>query len=259
MVIYKNEELIESLEDWKRLAPPKSAQQWVDGRSAKESARAWLEGGGEYLPSDLEILLRDHQAFGPVLHWKAEPEAKLRFDSFRGEPRNSDLAAHVEDSHGKFLIAVEAKADETFGEKVSDALGSALERYAANAASNGIARIQQLAIALFKKRKRGQIALKDVRYQLLTASAAALCEAEGYGYTRSLLLIQEFVTDKTLDKKHERNAKDLNRFLARLSDGEYSSLASGEIVGPIRLPGTPLVSANVELYLGKLSRNVRAN
>ena len=91
------------------------------------------------------------------------------------------------------------------------------------------------------------------------ASAGALCEAERHGYTRSLLLVQEFVTDKTLDRKHDRNSMDLARFLARLSNGKYLSLTSGEIVGPIRIPGTPLVSASVDFYVGKLTRNLRAN
>jgi len=264
--IVKNDEIIKTIEDWKRLAPPKSEKQWVDGRSAKETARAWLQGGVDTLPDDIDtlpddidILLSGHRDFGPVIRWTAEPEAKLRFDRFRGEPRNSDLAVHAEDSYGKFLIAVEAKADEPFAEKVSDALSNALERYATNTASKGIVRIQQLARALFTERESGQSALKDLRYQLLTASAGALCEAERHGYTRSLLLIQEFVTDKTLNRKHDRNSKDLARFLARLSNGEYSSLTSGEIVGPMRVPGTPLVSASVDFYVGKLTRNIRAD
>lgn len=258
MTISKNDEFIKTLGDWRRLAPPKSAHQWVDGRSAKETARTWLEGGGRRLPADLDILLRHHKDFGPVLHWRAEPEAKLRFDSFRGEPRNSDLAVHAEDSHGKFLVAVEAKADEPFGENLSDALCNALERYITNTSSKGITRIQQLVRALFSKREGDQSALKDLRYQLLTASAGALCEAERHGYARSMLLIQEFVTDKTQDSKHERNSKDLAQFLARLTDGTFSSLTSGEIVGPIPVPGTPLVSTSVDFYIGKLTRNLRA-
>ena len=241
------------------MAPPKSEKQWVDGRSAKETARAWLQGGADNLPGDVEDLLRSHRDFGSVIHWTAEPEARLRFDHFRGEPRNSDLAIHAEDSGGKFLIAVEAKADEPFAEKVSDALSNALERYTLNAESKGIARIQQLARALFVGRESGQSALRDLRYQLLTASAGALCEAERHGYTRSLLLIQEFVTDKTRNSKHARNAKDLDRFIYRLSSGENSSLDSGEIVGPICVPRYPLASANVDLYIGKISRNIRAD
>ena len=257
MTIAKSGELIKTIEDWHRLAPPKSEKQWVDGRSAKETARAWLQWGADNLPSEVEDLLSRHGDFGPVIQWTAEPEARLRFDEFRGEPRNSDLAVHAEDSRGKFLIAVEAKADEPFAEKVSDALSKALERYATNAQSKGIVRIQQLARALFVQRESGQSSLRDLRYQLLTASAGALCEAERHGYSRSLLLIQEFVTDKTLDRKHARNSKDLARFINRLSRGEYSSLNSGEIVGPVRVPGYPLVSANVDFYVGKISRNIR--
>lgn len=257
MAIIKDGERIGIVEDWQRLAPPKSADQWADGRSAKEAARAWLQRGGIDLPDDVDKLLEEHAAFGPVIRWEAEPEARLRFDTFRGEPRNSDLAVHAEDSHGSYLIAVEAKADEPFGESVADALSNALERYVGNSASNGVMRIQQLARALFAERERGQPALKELRYQLLTACAGALCEAERNGYQRSLMLVHEFVTEKTTDEAHERNSRDLGRFIERISGGQTRSIRSGEILGPFRVPGTPLLSGHIQLYMGKLTRNLR--
>jgi hypothetical protein len=36
---------IDSFKDWERLAPPKGANQWLDGRSAMELARAWCGDG----------------------------------------------------------------------------------------------------------------------------------------------------------------------------------------------------------------------
>jgi hypothetical protein len=121
MPIIKNLKPIVSLNDWEDRAGPKATYQWADGRSAKEAAKAWLEGGGLALPSEIQETLVGHSAFGSPASWIAEPEAKLRFDRFGGEPRNSDLAVVVEDAFGPYLMAVEAKADETFGETLEEA------------------------------------------------------------------------------------------------------------------------------------------
>jgi hypothetical protein len=259
MPISKDRIELKSLQDWERLAGPKSQDQWVDGRSAKEAARAWLQGNGVHLPPEVATALADHPAFGPVRNWDAEPEAKLRFDKFAGETRNSDLAVYAQDAHGPFLIAVEAKADEPFGETVAETLSAALERYLDNNRSNAIARVQQLAQALLGPRKQGDPTINEVRYQLLTACAGAVCEAERCGYSRALMLVHEFVTDKTKDANHCRNAADLDLFLRRLSHGAVVNLSVGEILGPFTVPGGPLLQGSVALFIGKVSRNLRTN
>ena len=91
MAITKDGRAIASLEDWLVHAPPKSAGHWVEGRSAMEVARAWLEGRGADLPPEVLAALAAHRVFGPVRAWAAEPEARLLFDDFPGEPRNTDL------------------------------------------------------------------------------------------------------------------------------------------------------------------------
>jgi hypothetical protein len=257
MNITKNGTPITSLEDWEKRAGPKSPDQWVDDRSAKETARAWLEGKGLLLPKEVSAVLASHPAFGEVLTWDAEPEAKLRFDSFSGEPRNSDLVVHATDSHGKYLIAVEAKADEPFGETVSDTLSAAIERRLENERSNGVTRVEQLAKAILGPRTNGEPQIKHIRYQLLTACAGALCEAERCGYSRALFLIHEFITDKTIEDKHVQNANDLNSFVSRLSHGAVTGVRTGEIQGPFILPGAPLVEAKVNLFIGKVTKDIR--
>ncbi|MEQ1628600.1 MAG: hypothetical protein ABL965_14475 [Nitrospira sp.] len=257
MPIIKNGFELRSLEDWELRAGPKSHEQWVDDRSAKEAARAWLGLDGSELPVEVQKALASHAAFSSVREWVAEPEAKLSFDSFPGEPRNSDLVVYAKDTSGEFLVAVEAKADEPFGETVPDALTSALERYVKNTRSNGVTRIQQLAVALLGPRQDGEMTLKDIRYQLLTATAGALCEAERRGLDRAVLLIHEFVTDKTSDEKHDANAGDLNCFVARLSHGAVTSVQPEYLYGPFTVPGAPLLSTKVNLFVGKATRNLR--
>ena len=140
MTISKKGATILTLEDWQRLGGPKKTEQWVDGRSAKEAARAWLEAAPGRMPAEVVAALERHPAFGSVIDWAAEPEVRLPFDSFDGEPRNTDLLVTARDEHGLYLVAVEAKADETFSETVSETLVGATERYLKADRSKGVAR-----------------------------------------------------------------------------------------------------------------------
>lgn len=221
-----------------------------------EAAIAWLESGNA-LPPEVAALLESHPDFGPVVEWHAEPEAMLRFDKFKGEPRNSDLAVYAQDRHGPFLIAVEAKADEPFGETFAHTMGTAAERYLGNENSKGVARAMQLATALFGPRHKGEPTIGKLRYQLMTGVAGALCEAEQHGFDRTIFLVHEFVTNKTRDDRHARNANDLAEFVARLTHGMHADLKPGQLAGPISVPGQPLVGHGPQLYVGKVVRKVR--
>jgi hypothetical protein len=246
-----------TLDDWERHAGPKRPIQWQDGRSAKEAARAWLEARSPGLPAEIAAIIATHPAFGPVPWWEGEPEVRLPFDRRRGEPRNTDLLLTAEDAMGRYMIAVEAKADETFGELVSEALAQAVERRLVNPRSDGVTRIQDLATALFGPREKGAPNLGTIRYQLLTAAAGALRAATDRKVNRVALLVHEFRTDRTRDERHALNNADLGRFLARLTKGEVSAAATGILYGPIRVPGRPLLDAVPDLYIGKAVRDVR--
>lgn len=258
MAITKKGTTITSLHEWETQAGPKKKNQWAEGRSAMESARAWLKGEGKEIPPEILSALAGHRNFGPIQSWQAEPEAKLWFDNFAGEPRNTDLVVYVKDSHGWFLIAIEAKADETFGETISETFSAALERYLKNNRSNGITRIKQLSKAMLGLRKKGEPKVGEIRYQLLTACAGALCEAERRGFSRAILLVHEFVTSKTNDDKHLQSAQDLDKFVERISEGLVTSVQTGRIYGPFVVPGVPLLATKVELFIGKVSRNLRS-
>jgi hypothetical protein len=254
-MIIKNNTTIDTLEKWKSLAGPKRADQWKDGRSAKETALAWLEAGPDNLPQEIEDLLARHDDFGPVSTWSAEPEAKLRFDSFAGEPRNSDMVVTCTDAKGEFSIAVESKADEAFGETIADTMAAALERKIENPRSNGIARVEQLVAALLGPRKQKEPALRDIRYQLLTACAGALKLAIDSKQDRVLVLVHEFATSKTSPEKRKKNTHDLDLFLKRLSHLSVTALKECEICGPFHVPGLPLFDNPPRLYVGKVVRH----
>jgi hypothetical protein len=253
MSIAKAGQPIASLADWAQHAPPKSPRHWVDGRSAKEVARAWLEGGGITMPQEVLAVLARHPRFDEVLSWDAEPEAKLRFDAFPGEPRNTDLLVIVNDAFGPYVLAVEAKADESYGETLGAVLAAALERHIENPRSNGIARIEGLATLLLKPRSGGHPKAGDLRYQLFTACAGALAEAHRRRAGRAVMLVHEFITPATTDVKHARNGSDLRLFLSRVSGQGETLLDDGELQGPFVFPAY----AGVELFVGKVARNLR--
>ncbi|EGV19102.1 DUF6946 family protein [Thiocapsa marina] len=253
MSIAKAGQRIASLADWEQYAPPKSPRHWVDGRSAKEVARAWLEGGGITMPQEVLAMLSGHPRFDGLLSWDAEPEARLRFDAFPGEPRNSDLLVIADDSFGPYLLAVEAKADETYGDTLADVLAAALEQRIENPRSNRIARIDGLATLLLRPRCAGQPKAGDLRYQLFTACAGALAEAHRRRSARAIMLVHEFITSATSDVKHARNASDLRSFLSRISGQGETLLHDGELQGPFVFPPY----AGVELFVGKVARNLR--
>lgn len=254
--IRKNGQVIASLTDWEKYAGPKSSDQWVDDRSAKEAARAWL-AGGELLPPEISSALAGHPEFGEVLDWSAEPEAKLLFDDFAGEPRNSDLVVHARDAKGSYLIAVEAKADEPFSDSIEVTIKKAEARQTANPRSNGLNRVSQLGEALFRNEMAINPVFKSLRYQLLTASAGALCEAERKGYGRAVLMIQEFITRKTDDDNHLKNGLDLRNFINAIHAGAMAAPESGVLYGPFFVPGGKLLKAPPQLYIGKVVRNLR--
>lgn len=258
MSISKNSFPIETLEDWERLAGPKSAHQWVDGRSAKEVARAWLQGGGDELLAEVRWIIEKSIDFGSIIEWQAEPEVKLPFDSFPGEPRNSDLVVWARDEQGPFVVAVEAKADEPFGKTVSEAMNDGLEKKVANPRSKILDRVEQLARSLLPAQAQGMPSAAELRYQLLTACAGALAEAERQSCDRAVMLVHEFITNKTDNENQQANSADLDNFLGRISDGKASAGETDQLYGPLPVPGDPLFSANTRLYLGKVQRNIRS-
>lgn len=258
MPISKNDVSIRTLEDWEASAGPLGPDHWSDGRSAMEAARAWLEGDAVDPPKELMPALKRHDAFGKLATWWAEPQMKLAFDGPADATFDANLLVHAEDAHGAFLIAVDAMTDEPFGDTVADTLAAAVDSLLETGCSTGIDRVTRLAAALLGPRVGDGPALKDLRYGLLTACAGCIAEAERHGVSRALLLIQEFVTDRTVDRKLLPNAIDLGRFVKRLSHGAFKSVGPGDIVGPFPLPGAPLLAGGVDFYIGKISRNLRS-
>lgn len=250
---------ISSMADWFAHAPPKGLKlHWQDGRSAKETARAWIDALPA-MPSEIEDVLKAHPDFGPVFDWRAQPEARLAFDSLRGEPRNTDLLVHAHDGRGQYIVAVEAKADESFGETVAKALEAASKAVIKTPNSQRRRRIDWLLAHVLPcnaPRASVQNTSADLalRYQLLTACAGAVAQAWRENCKRAVMLVQELVsTAKTTPENLQRNAQDLEAFVCRLA-GFPLAAPSGTLIGPF----TTKVAPEVALYVGKVRREVDA-
>ena len=254
-IISKDGSRIQKVDDWFRYARPKGGTgQWVDGRSAKETARAWL-GDAPSIPSEVQHLLATSPDLAELQFERAVPEALLPFDKHSG-PRNADLAIWARGPRGPVAITVEAKADETFGPVVEEALSDALERLVKNPRSGGVARIADLASSLFAPVSKGQPAITNLRYQLLTAVAGTLAHGAKIGAKHAVLVVHEFVTTATSRHRLNENAADLAGFVHRLSRGTVVRVEAGQLYGPFVLPGNPLFDPPASLFIGKATRNL---
>jgi predicted nucleic acid-binding protein len=256
-MFFRDDQAIRSLDDWKLHAGPKLDSQWKSGRSAMETARAWLAPVSPDFPPEVASTLQSHPDFARIVSWTGEPEVCLPLDMRRGETRNTDLLISARDDNGEFLIAVEAKADESFDRMIKEVLVSALETKIAKPKSQALDRAVDLVQSLLREREGAHASVGELRCQLFTGAVGVLREAERRGIGRAVLLIHEFVTDETIDSKHAANSDDLNRWLERVSQGTFRTLAGNTLVGPISVPGAPLLKGIATLYVGKSIRVLR--
>jgi hypothetical protein len=256
MRIEKNGLSIESIDDWWRIAPPKDpVRHWVDGRSAKETAKAWLARAPQSPPSEIERLLSSRTDLEGLVIEYVEPEARLPFDG-RSSPRNADLAIIARDARGIVAITVESKADEVLDELVATVFKEAIERLIESPRSGGVARIAEVAQSILPPRVPGTPAVAELRYQLLTAVAGTLAHAVALDTDRAIVVIHEFQTTRTSSRKLADNAADIDRFVARLSQGSVQEIVPGRLVGPFVVAGEPLFARPFSLYIGKAIRQI---
>jgi hypothetical protein len=257
-MIAKHNHDIKSLEDWEKYGGPKKATQWKDGRSAKEVAKAWIHSFPEF-PLEVIQTLKTSSCIGEITEWNAVPEARLKFDTFRGEPPNLDLFVIAQDTTGLLVMGVEAKADEEFSSILSETHRNALSRLKKNPNSKGVIRLENLLKNLLGSNLESLAELGELRYQLLTATAGILSAASKEGATRAILFIHEFRTDQTTDKLHSLNQKDLNDFIRFFSKGAYDSVQNNSVVGPLVHRSEITNNRDIQFYIGKATRDVRSS
>lgn len=271
---------IRTLEEWHECAPPKKPDiHWQPCRSAMESARAWIGDSGEpAMPTEIAALLDSHELtrnFTPTL---AIPEWVTRLDDYAGEHRNHDLIVIGDAARGRTLFAVEAKADESFGDhtvvdylnlcarREEERLQNAGERRLAGKrplrASNAARRITELCGAMFGPPDNPEAVAevaKPLRYQLVAALAGALIEAQARKCTQAVLVVHKFLSSPdperpscgTDERKVARNTTAWEAFSLAVSGDERG--AEQRLAGPVIVPGSNRVP-HIPCLLGKTSR-----
>jgi hypothetical protein len=158
------------------------------------------------------------------------------FDANPRGPRHHDLLVGASSPHGRVVIGVEGKADESLDRTLNDKRNKAL---ADNPRSGQPARIDALCRAFFGATPHEEPALGELRYQLLSALAGTLVETNRDGASFAVVLVHEFVTTKTDDAKHAANRGDLDTFCARLLGQAPKRVGdtAGWLAGPATVHG----------------------
>ncbi|HXG70524.1 MAG TPA: hypothetical protein VNJ04_07930 [Gemmatimonadaceae bacterium] len=262
---------IETVDDWFKFAGPKGKErQWQDYRSAKELARAWcVAGKAVAIPTELFDLLESHPLTRGVdlRTLDGTPELRVYIDRRAGEPRNTDLAftASIPSLEGdsgqprRVAISVEAKADESFGQRVAAAISAAELRRSKGKRSFGDERARMLIGALLGEAAVADPAVGRLRYQLFTAAAGALAYARDQRADIAVLVFHEFVHSAGLHTRASKlaaNCTDLNAFLDRFTQGVESSLKTDMLSGPFSIPGNADVPGSIPLLIGKVRKEL---
>ncbi|MGB7666122.1 MAG: hypothetical protein WBL66_02570 [Candidatus Acidiferrales bacterium] len=258
---------IHSLCNWEKYAMPlnRKSKHWKEARSAFELARLWTGNGEPAVPTVLAELLNSHDATRGTVIRSGITEHETQLPPRIHGPRCHDLALFGEQGQSAVTICVEAKADEPFGATVADELRNSAKRpvTAFPQRLDWLTR-SLLGLAAFKGESHNIVSdqIRDLPYQLLTAMAGTLLEAENQHSAKAILVIHEFRTPKTADEKMERNAIELNRFLRLLlqQNGAVDAnfqLRCGQLIGPLPLLERSVAKLRkmpyqIPLFVGKI-------
>lgn len=250
-IVGKEGHPVTSLQDWKRHGQPAGgSKQWKDHRSAKEAARAWTARAKRpQPPKELKALLYTATPTSDMSFHLVRPEARLPLDKYRGNNRNTDVAVYGQAKAGPTFVAIEAKADESFGQTIKAAIeGPAPE------GSKRRARVNELSRVIFGRAAESNGRLDSdlavLRYQLLHGLAGTVFEADRSGASQAVFVVHEFSSRHTNDKRLKANHEALNAFLSALGRGPIE-IGKLLLIEPIK----GLSGRAIPTYVGKITTN----
>lgn len=179
----------EGVASWRALlADP--AKQWQSGYSAKALAHCWQEAAG--FPQSVR---RVFAAFGVPF---ADAELVLAIPEHRialpGGSRASetDLFALARSGFELISIAVEGKVDEEFDVPVRDWLDRSTAEQARRGPHEPNAQARQRLSFLCELLQLDEADIRDLRYQLLHRTVAAILEAQRFAAQHAVMLVHSF-------------------------------------------------------------------
>jgi hypothetical protein len=249
------ENQLQSFADWRGRLGPKNSRQ---GTSAPTLAAVWTG------PVELFGALRNQGSLSEAIITDVVVEAQSPVDEFSGD-RNHDLVirGYLPDG-ARVVLCVEAKAGEDLGLTVAQQASAAdrakvkADSLAASSGkpmtSNAPARLRGL-LQRFVPYDTVEPRVQQLRYQLLTALAGTLSEAETCDARHAVLMIHEFLTDDRNDERviHEHD-HDIWNFCTTVFDLEPPG--STEVPWCIELPQLRW-SSGIKLYLARAITDLR--
>jgi hypothetical protein len=247
------------------MPPDRRLRHWQEGRSACELGRIWTTNGEPGVPAVLTELLNSHDVTRGTVIRSGITEHETPLPPSTHGPRCHDLALFGEQGQSAVTICVEAKADEPFGATVAEELrNSEKRRVTAFPQRLDWLTCSLLGLPAFKGEAHNTVSdqIRDLPYQLLTATAGTLLESENQHSAKAILVIHEFRTSKTCDEKMERNNRELNGFLRLLlqrngAADENFQLHRGQLTGPLPLVERPVgklrkMPCEIPFFVGKI-------
>jgi hypothetical protein len=246
-------EAIDSVDRWFEVAPPRGgASQWVDGKSAKELAKAWFASGTAVMPKELAALLASFPLTRNAVATLGIAERGTTFDEF-GRPRKHDLLLQLQGEEHVSVVAIEAKVNEVLGVKVLERLDA---EDAKRSESNVRARVEALAKALFGRTLDEDVKLGTLRYQLLTAAAGILVEASQRKAGTALLVVHDLGSQSRAVNSLSETQMDVSDFVTALG-GDALPINPGRVYGPLRVAGGGRVPSNIPLHVALIEARAR--
>jgi len=237
IIDYRSKSTISTINDWFKYCPPKEGKrQWIPYRSAQELAKYWTnldkQNGFMKFLEAYDINTSEYTCY---------PEYETTFDD-NGNGRKNDLI--VIPKSDEFLLTIEAKADEGFGNKLFiDELENSIKVKKEKTDSNKLDRLMRLYSDYFCYNQ----SVLNVPYQLTYWFAGSIAEALRRKIKVVILIVQEFRSNSLNEKKLILNKRHLDLFASIITKTTITEINENQIHGPIENEYTK----GIRLYIGK--------
>jgi hypothetical protein len=241
-----NGQAIRSFGDWLPLAHrPDAAGEWKDFHSAKELARAYFRTGSPAVPEEMAALLNSRPETQGFRIDTAVAGKSIIADSHWAKKRYTDLLLYGQRGQEKIVIAVEAVADQPFGDTIDDVL-----MHVTTPDNPRPALIYDLSRAVFGRPIDAE--LRRLRYQLLHGLAATIIEAGNQHATFAIFVVHEFLSLPLDFDGVMRNHDDLIDFIHAVPRWDEERLSCGTLLPPTTARAEMGVPSEIPFSLGRI-------
>lgn len=195
---------INNEEDWHEIVGDRN---WGEGKSAQLLASSWIKvvNNKGAFPKEVQGLIKEKTLFNNIKIIYGIIESPVELDTGRGQSM-SDLMLYCskngKDNCMDFIIAVEGKADEPFGDIVEKWIRNGNDN-PTKTRTNRLNFLNQLLGLEIKEYSK-------IKYQLIHRTASAILEAKKYGIRECMMLVHIF---KKTERDYNKSLNDYSEFL----------------------------------------------